>query len=247
MLGQSHPKKKVATFSSTSAGFTLAAQTDPLAFTDAAGNLDLILFHLLRTGSPQRYGPRRAVQRFFECDHNVRFHIRATFGCRRASAEPAECGTTSPAAKKRFEEIAEPSSAELELNPAAAIAAPLIKPAAGLLALPLRRRLETAGPVPIRTELIVFLPLFRIAQNFVRLVDLLEFFFGGLFVLRDIRVVLTRQLSKGAANLVLGRRFRHPECLVIISKLYRHLRNVVRLRSSRTSLSHAGYEGHQGR
>jgi len=103
------------------------------------------------------------VQRFFECDHNVRFYIGAAFGCRSASAEPAECGTTAPAAKKRFEEIAEPSSAELELNSAAAVAAPLIKSAAGLLALPLRRRLETAGPVPIRAELIVFLPLFRIA------------------------------------------------------------------------------------
>src|SRR5213078_1573524 len=100
MLGQSHPKKKVATFSSTRAGLTLAAQTDPLAFADAAGNLDLILFHLLRTGSPQRYGPRGAVQCFLECDHNVRFHIRAAFGCRSAPAEPAECGTTTSAAKK---------------------------------------------------------------------------------------------------------------------------------------------------
>ena len=144
-----------------------------------------------------------------------------------ASAEPAECGTTAPAAEKRFEEIAEPGSAELELNSAAAIAAPLIKSAAGLLlALPLRRRLETAGPVPIRAELIVFLPLFRIAQNFVRFVDLLKFFFGGLFVLGHIGVILARQLAKSAANFVLARRFRHPECLVIISELYRHLPNL---------------------
>src|SRR5512132_697562 len=163
MLGQSHPKKKVATFSSTRAGFTLATQTDPLAFADAAGNLDLILLYFVRTGAPQRHGPCRAVQRFFECDHNIRFHIGATLGCRRASAEPAECGTTTSAAKKRFEEIAEPGSAELELTSAAAIAAPLIKPAAGLLALPLRRRLETARPIPIRAKLIVLLPLFRIA------------------------------------------------------------------------------------
>jgi len=104
------------------------------------------------------------VQRFLECDHNIRFHIRAAFGCRSASAEPAECRTTASAAKKRFEEIAESSSAELELNPAAAIAAPLIKSTARLLlTLPLRRLLETAGPVPIGAELIVFLPLFRIA------------------------------------------------------------------------------------
>ena len=85
------------------------------------------------------------MQRFLECDHNVRFYVSATFGCRSASAEPAECGTTASAAKKRFEEIAEPSSAELELNSAAAVAAPLMKSAAGLLALPLRRRLKTAA------------------------------------------------------------------------------------------------------
>jgi hypothetical protein len=59
-----------------------------------------------------------------------------------------------------------------------------MKPAARLLALPLRRRLKTAArPVPIRAELIVFLPLLRIAQNFVRFVDFLKFFFGDLFVL----------------------------------------------------------------
>src|SRR4029450_8388404 len=158
MLGQSHPKKKVATFSSTRAGFTLAAQTDPLAFADAAGNLDLILLYFVRTGAPQRHGPRRTVERFFECDHNVRFYIGAAFGCRSASAEPAECGMTTPAAKKPFEEIAEPSSAELELNSAAAITAPLIKPAPRLLSLPLGRGLETARPIPIRAELIVFFP-----------------------------------------------------------------------------------------
>src|SRR5206468_10294751 len=198
---------------------TLTTQTDPLAFADAAGNLDLILLYFVRTGAPQRHGPCRAMERFFKCDNNVRFHSPAAFGCRSASAEPAECGTTAPAAKKRFEEIAEPSSAELELNPAAAIAAPLIKSATGLLALPLRRRLETAGPVPIRAELIVFLPLFRIAQNFVRFVDLLKFFFGGLFVLGHVRVILARQLSKSAANLIVCRRFLYSSRLVIISKL----------------------------
>src|SRR5512132_1666394 len=162
------------------------------------------------------------MQRFLECDHNVRFHIGAAFGCRRASAKPAECGTTASAAKKRFKEIAESSSAELELNSSAAIAAPLIKSAGLLLALPLRRRLKTAGPIPIGAELIVFLPFLRIAQNLVRFVDLLKFFFGGLFVLGHVRVILTRQFSKSAANLLLARRFRHTECLVIISKLYWH-------------------------
>jgi hypothetical protein len=103
------------------------------------------------------------VQRFLECDHNVSFYIGAAFGCRSAPAESAECGTAAPAAKKRFKEIAESGSTELELDPTTAIATPLIKSAARLLALPLWRWLETAGPVPICAELVVFLPLFKIA------------------------------------------------------------------------------------
>src|SRR5205823_8221021 len=123
---------------------------------------------------------------FFKSHHNVRFHIGATLGCRRASPESAECGTTAAAAKECFEEIAESSSAELKFH-TAAIATPLIKSAAWLLALPLRRRLETARPVPIRAELVVFLSLFRVAQNLVRFVDLLKFLLGDLFVLRHVR------------------------------------------------------------
>src|SRR5204863_1433833 len=153
-----------------------------------------------------------------------------------ASAKAAECRSTSSAAEKRLEEIAEAGPAKLELD-STAIAAPLIKSAAGLLSLPLWWRLETARPIPIGSKLIVFLPLLRVAQNLVRFVDFLEFFFGGFFVLGHIRVVLARQLAKSTANLVLARRFRHTERLVIISKLNGHLLNVVRLRSSRNSFS----------
>src|SRR5215471_13145240 len=103
------------------------------------------------------------MQRFLECDHNVRFHIGAAFGCRSASAESPECRATAPPAKKGFEEIAESSPAELELDSSSAIATPLIESAAGLLSLPFGRRLETTRPVPIGAELIVFLPFFRIA------------------------------------------------------------------------------------
>ncbi len=128
------------------------------------------------------------------------------------------------------------ASAELELD-TAAVATPLIKSAAGLLSFPLWWWLETARPIPIGSKLIIFLPLLRVAQNLVRFVDFLEFFFGGFLVLGHIRVVLARQLAKSAANFVLARRFRHTERLVIISKLNGHLLNVVRLRSSRNSFS----------
>src|SRR6516162_9573726 len=121
------------------------------------------------------------MERFLERDHDVRFHIGPTLcGCT-APAKPAESRTAAPAPKKSLEEIAESSSAKLKFH-TSAIAAPLIKSAAGLLSLPLRWRLETAGPVPIRAELIVFLSLFRITQNLICFVDLLKLFFGGLFV-----------------------------------------------------------------
>src|SRR4029453_11225430 len=222
MPGQSHSKKKIPAFSSARPRLTLATQTDALAFAHTTGNFNLVRFHFVRTASPQRHGPCRTVQRFLEGNHNVRFYVGSALGCRSASAESAECRTAAPAAKKCFEEVAESGSAELELDPAAAITTPLIKPTAWLLSFPLRRRLETARPVPIGAELIVFLSLFRIAENLVRLVDLLKFFLGGLFVLGHVRVILARELAKSAANLILARRFRHPECLVIISKLDGH-------------------------
>src|SRR5262249_11404381 len=112
MLGQSNPKKKVAAFSSTRARFTLTAQTDALAFADAARNRDLILFLFVRTGASQRHRSRRAVQRFLERDHNVGFYIGAAFGCRSAPAESAERRTAAPTTKKRFEKIAESCSTE---------------------------------------------------------------------------------------------------------------------------------------
>jgi len=116
------------------------------------------------------------VERFLERNHNVRFHIGAAFGCCSASAKSAERGATASAAKKRFKEIAEPSSVEFELNSATAIAATLMKSAAWLLLpLPLGGRLKTAGAVPIRAELIIFLALFRIAQNLVRFMISLNF------------------------------------------------------------------------
>src|SRR5215471_3741752 len=234
MLGQSNSKKKIAAFSATHAGFTLATQTDPLPFAYTARNLDLIMLYLVRASPAQGHGSRSTVQRFLEGNHDVRFHICAALGCRSASAKTAKCRSTSSATEKRLEEIAEPSPAELELD-STAIAAPLISSAVGLLSLPLWWRLETSGPIPIGSKLIVFLPLLRVAQDLVRFVDFLEFFFGGLFVLGHVRVVLARQLAKSAANLVLARRFWHTERFVIISKLNGHWLSSLCLRLNRAT------------
>ena len=105
------------------------------------------------------------MQRFFERNHDVRFDVRAALFSRLTSAKPAECRSPAATAEECFKEIAEPGSIELKLN-ATPIAAPLIEPAARLLALlllPARRWLETTGLIPVCAKLVIFLALFGIA------------------------------------------------------------------------------------
>src|SRR6266436_1706128 len=187
MSSQAHAKKKIAAFSSARARFALTAQTDSLSFVNAARDLNLIIFHFIRASAAQRDCSGRSVQCFFKCDHDVGFDIGATFRCRLTSAKSTESRTAAATAEECFEEVAEPRSVELELN-SAAIAAPLIKSAAGLLSLPLpvRRWLEPTRTIPIRAELIVFFTLFWFAQHLVAFVDFLVFFLGGLLTLRGI-------------------------------------------------------------
>src|SRR5438876_11522277 len=172
---QTHAKEKIAAFSSTDASFALTAQTDSLPFMNPPRDLDLVIFHLVRASSAQRDCSSRSVQCFFKRDHDVRFDICATLRCRLTSAKSAESRAAAPATEKCFEEVAESCAIKLELN-AAAVAAPLIKSAAGLLSLPLplRRRLEPARSIPIGAELIIFLALFRVAQRLVGFVDFLK-------------------------------------------------------------------------
>ena len=177
------------------------------------------------------------MQRFFQRNHDVGFDIGPALRCGLTSAESAESGTAATAPEERFEEIAEAGAAEFELH-AATVASPLVKSAAGLLSFPLLPagwRLKSAGPVPIRSELIVFLALFGVTQHLVCFVDLLEFFFGGLFVFRYIGMIFARQLAKRAADLVICGRLRHTERLVIISKLDWHLFSSLCLRPVRAT------------
>src|SRR5712691_6124719 len=132
---------------------------------NAARNFDLIFFDLVRARAPQRNCSSRTVQCLLKRDENIRFDVGAAFGSCFAAAESAESRTAAAAAKKRFKKIAEAGPAKFKLDSAAAIATPLIKPTARLTA-PLRRRLKSARLVPICSELIVFLALFRIAQDF---------------------------------------------------------------------------------
>src|SRR4030095_7638346 len=56
MLCQTHAQKKIAAFSAAHARFALAGQTDSLPLVNAAWNLDLIVFHPVRTGAAQGDG-----------------------------------------------------------------------------------------------------------------------------------------------------------------------------------------------
>src|SRR4030095_1249223 len=132
MLCQADAQKKIAAFSAAHARFALASQPDSLPLVNAAWNLDLIVFHLIRTGPAQGNGSCRAVESFFQSDPDIGFAVGPTFGSRLTSAESAESSPAATAAEKRFEEVAESSSVKFELDPAVAAPA-LIKSASTLL------------------------------------------------------------------------------------------------------------------
>ena len=154
-------------------------------------------------------------------------------------AESAESRAATTTSKKRLKEIAETSSTEFEVDAAAPVATtPLVIAARLRTAAPIWWRLKSARLIPIRAKLVVFLPFLRVAQDFVSLVDLLKFLFRRLFILGHIRVIFARELPESAANLFVTRRFRDAQCLVIITKLHRHLvRMSAHLRRSQPALT----------
>ena len=107
-----------------------------------------------------------------------------------------------------LEEIAEAGAAEVELLRRAASAAL----AAGVG--------ESAAALPIRAEMVVFPPFFRIAEHFVGFVDLLEFLLGGLFVLGDIRVVLAGEFAERLFDVVLAGIARDTEHGVVVFEFH---------------------------
>jgi hypothetical protein len=163
------------------------------------------------------------VERFLERNHDVRLDVAAAF--RGASTLPkwatAKTGLASTA-KKLFEEITETSAAEFEFDAAVVAGRVATESAARLLRAPTRWRLKSPRPVPISAQLVVFLPLLRIAQDFVGFVELFEFLFRRCLVLVDVGMVLARQFSEGLLNLVVTRRLRNAQRLVIISKFNSH-------------------------
>src|SRR5438046_1954905 len=87
---------------------------------------------------------------------------------------------------------------------------------------PPRWRTKLRALFPVGSQLVIFLPLFRVAEDFVGLVDFLEPFFGGLFVFGDVGMVLPREFAEGLADLLVARSAFDAQNLVIVPELYRH-------------------------
>src|SRR3954471_1915447 len=112
------------------------------------------------------------MKRFLERDHDVRLDVASPFGfwpplSERASSESSL--TASP--EKRLEKVAEPGAPEFELNSAAVTAGRIPAKSAPRLPIPSRRRLKSAGLIPVRAEFVVLLSLLRIPEDFVGFVD----------------------------------------------------------------------------
>src|SRR5437016_11365303 len=70
--------------------------------------------------------------------------------------------------------------------------------------------------LPLLAILIVLRALVSVAQDLMGFTDLLELVFGGFVAGVDIRVVLTRELAIGGFDLLLIRRSRDSQYLVIV-------------------------------
>src|SRR4051812_32713017 len=116
---QSDSQKKVPALTAAGSRLALASESDSLSLVYALRNFNLIAFHLVRISSTQRDGPLRSVERFLECDHNVRFDITPSFGATLTLPEWTATKTgLASSAEKRFKEIAEPSPSEFKVDPA---------------------------------------------------------------------------------------------------------------------------------
>src|SRR6202030_185537 len=222
MPRQADPQKKIAALPAARSRFALAGQTNALSFVDPFRNFYLVRFRLVRVAPAERNRPFRSVKRFFECDHDVGFDVASSFGASRPLPETAAKTTLPPSTtKKLFEKITEAGSAEFELD-AAVTGSVAAESSARLLRTPSRWRLESTRLIPISTELVVFFPLLRIAQDFVGFIQLLEFFFRGRLVFVDVGMVLARQLAKRLLDIVVTGGLGNAQRLVVISKLNSH-------------------------
>src|ERR1019366_3462939 len=137
-------------------------------------------------------GPDRSVHGLFERDHDVALDVASAFGRILlvktgvpAETRAAALASAGPRPEHLFEEVTEPGAAKMELElPGAGAGAP--KAARTRRRSPSRRWTEVRARFPVCAQLVVFVALGRIAQDFVGFVDFLELFLGFLFVFGDV-------------------------------------------------------------
>src|SRR3954465_8665047 len=185
----------------------LAAQPQPLAVGGAGRNArgEAAAVELHRAlGAAESFFKREAPGDFVILARES--HGRTAAG----AAAPAEAGCAAEGAKG-FEQVA-------KVHPAQILAA-----AAAEALEPVGRRAEILPRPEAAAQAVVGGALFLVAQGFVRLGDLLEFLLGVGF-LRDVGMVLARELAVGLLDLVLARRAGHPEDLVVILVFHNRVR-----------------------
>src|SRR5665213_7784 len=223
MLGETDAQIQIAIFTAAAAAFAATGEAQFLSLADAGGN-----FHLMRFGAAAVTdvdGAHGTARRFLQRDHDVAFDVRAAFGkiLRRKISAPGEIAAVRaahPRAEQLLEKIAEAGAAEMKFLAAGrASAAKRLAVAEAAMA---GRGTELRAGFPVRAQLVVFPALVRVGEDFVGLVDLLEFFLGLFFVLRHVGMKFARELAEGFFYIIRARGARYAEGLVIIFVLNGH-------------------------
>src|SRR6202035_331687 len=174
-----------------------------------------------RVGTLQGNSTLRALQHLFKRNQDIAFDIPAAaskcgspgrLGFR--AAEASKTTKASAATEKLFKEIAEAGTAEPELE------CLLAARTTSSMTVPARWRLAPFSPS--RTKLVIFPTILRIAQDFVRFVNFLEFFFRSFLVFGHVRVVSAGQFAKGFFDLLIAGVARNAEDLVVIFEFDGH-------------------------
>lgn len=176
-----------------------------------------------RIGALERDRARGTIHDFIERHKDVTFDVVAACGAgliisSRAEFLAAEINPakTSATSEELFEEITETSAAaEAEF---VALRTAGAGPPASLLT---GRRLKAGTVFPARAELVVFLAVLRVAENFVSFVDFLELLLAGFFVPRFVGMILAREFAESFLDIVGTGISRDAEDRVVIFKFNR--------------------------
>src|ERR1017187_5225531 len=170
-------------------------------------------------------GAHGTARGLLQRDHDVALDVRAAFGKIllrdiSALAEATSARAAHPRAEHLLKEIAEARATKMKLL--AAGRTPAAKSLSTSKSAVAGRGTEVRAGFPVRAEFVVFFALVGVGQNFVGLVDLLEFFLGLLFILGYVGMEFARELAEGFFDFIRAGGARHAETLVIIFVLNGH-------------------------